>query len=123
MLLQVIDCAMYDTPGRPDTFDVAGRIMCKAELEGLPEITVYLTPPTEVISHMSVDPSVQTIADVMATSKLNFTPPLDPFPLCSYGLKSTRKVPLRGFFQMKAITANVVSIFIAFRLLWFILTA
>lgn len=54
--------------------------------------------------------SVQTIADVVATSKLSFTPPLDPFPLCSYGLRSHKKVPLRGFFQMKEVSANVVNI-------------
>lgn len=107
---KVIDCVMYDNPNKSDTCDVMGRIICKADTEGLTEITAYLVCPAE-ISHMSVDPSVQTIADVVATSpKLNFTPPLDPFPLCSYGLRSHKKVPLRGFYQMKEISANVVSI-------------
>ena len=102
---------MYDNPTKTDTCDVMGRIWCKAETEGLPEITAYLLCPAE-ISHMSVDPSVQTIADPVATSKLSFTPPLDPFPLCSYGLRAHKKVPLRGFYQMKEISANVVSILI-----------
>jgi len=111
----VIDCVMYDNPVRTDTWNVSGRIMCKAELEGLPEVTIFISTPQE-ISHMAVDPSVQTIADVIATSKLSFTPPVESFSLCSYGLKPLKKVPLRGFYQMKEIPDNGVKLLVQLKL-------
>lgn len=45
---EAIDCVMYDNPAKPDTYNVYGRIMCKAELEGLPEVTVFMSPLNEV---------------------------------------------------------------------------
>ena len=47
-LQESINCVMYDNPARTDTWNVSGRIMCKAELEGLPEVTVFISSTQEV---------------------------------------------------------------------------
>ncbi|GAM16847.1 hypothetical protein SAMD00019534_000220, partial [Acytostelium subglobosum LB1] len=131
IISETIQSIQYDSPGVVDQCKVFGSLYCKAELEGLPEVSAYLTtppysaPPNTVgagfsseasITHMSIDATVQTTSDVMVTNKITFTPPLDTFKVLSYGVAGIKTIPVRGFYQMKEITPTVVKILVQLKL-------
>ena len=54
----------------------------------------------------SIDPS-PVLGTVQFGHKLRLSPPADPFSLCHYTLPPAAvKVPIRGFYQMKALSAG-----------------
>eukprot|EP01113_Clastostelium_recurvatum_P001046 TRINITY_DN10444_c0_g1_i5.p1 TRINITY_DN10444_c0_g1~~TRINITY_DN10444_c0_g1_i5.p1 ORF type:complete len:372 (-),score=2.77 TRINITY_DN10444_c0_g1_i5:12-1127(-) len=112
-----IVCVQYDHPLVADTWMVSGSVLCRAELEGLPEVTAFVVPPASPdINFISVDPCVQAELNPTHTNKYVFVPPLDPFNLCTYGVGQMNKIPLRGFYQMKEISPNVVKILVQLKL-------
>ncbi|MBN3326688.1 AP5M1 protein, partial [Atractosteus spatula] len=92
----------YGSRTKQDLWDVFGTVTCKCELEGvLPNVTVTLSlPPNgsplqDVLVHpcvTSLDSSVLTASSVdegdgsafSGPYKFPFSPPLEPFCLCSY---------------------------------------
>eukprot|EP01113_Clastostelium_recurvatum_P001049 TRINITY_DN10444_c0_g3_i1.p1 TRINITY_DN10444_c0_g3~~TRINITY_DN10444_c0_g3_i1.p1 ORF type:complete len:482 (-),score=-3.74 TRINITY_DN10444_c0_g3_i1:49-1494(-) len=115
-----IVCVQYDHPLVADTWSVSGSVLCRAELEGLPEVTAFIVPPASStppeINFISVDPCVQAELDPTHSNKFVFVPPLDPFNLCTYGVSRMNRIPLRGFYQMKEISPNVVKILVQLKL-------
>ncbi|KAM8834234.1 AP-5 complex subunit mu-1 [Synchiropus picturatus] len=107
-LVETVRSTQYGNPSRPDLWDVYGTVTCKCEVEGvLPNVTVTLTlPPNgsplqDVLVHpcvSSLDSSVLTASSVDQSDsssfsgpyKFPFSPPLEPFRLCSY----TSQVPV-----------------------------
>lgn len=80
-------------------------------MEQLPEITlgIFHKPPHGGhLIYFSTDPCAQIQETTSSSSnlkdiaqKISFTPPLDTFPLCRFGLKDLEMFPIRGFYQMK----------------------
>lgn len=115
----------YDSKTAPDVWEIAGKITCKAEVEGVPDISVNITVPSESspLDHLVVHPCVQSgdtedppippespnqASSAVASSsaalrirKLKFSPPLESFVLCQYMASSVPHLPIRGFYQMK----------------------
>lgn len=84
-------------------------LFVKADIEGIPEISMSLSlpsgtapngRPTPRVENFILDPRVQA-TDGTTTKKLNFSPPLGQYPLCTYTVTSLPRLPLRGFYQMK----------------------
>nr|XP_006632281.1 PREDICTED: AP-5 complex subunit mu-1 [Lepisosteus oculatus] len=108
----------YGSRTKQDLWDVFGTVTCKCELEGvLPNVTVTLSlPPNgsplqDVLVHpcvTSLDSSVLTASSVddgdgsafSGPYKFPFSPPLEPFCLCSY-TSQVPVPPILGSYQLK----------------------
>ncbi|EFA76851.1 hypothetical protein PPL_09603 [Heterostelium album PN500] len=140
IISETVQVIQYDSQTVPDQIKVFGSLFCKAELEGQPEVSAYITTPQPTtstqqpttvsssssstqsnnndisITHMSIDSTVQTTSDVAITNKITFTPPLDNFRVLTYGVSGVKTIPIRGFYQMKEITPTLVKILVQLKL-------
>jgi len=112
LIREELKASQYDSEAIPNVWQVHGTIFCKAEIEGLPEITVSLSIPTGAgpggkstgrVESFLVDSRVHP--NDLDDKKLCFSPPLGQYPLCTYIVTSLPKPPLRGFYQMKEVDA------------------
>ncbi|XP_068194768.1 AP-5 complex subunit mu-1 [Antennarius striatus] len=117
-LVETVKSTQYGNQSRQDLWDVYGIVTCKCEVEGvLPNVTVTLTlPPNgsplqDVLVHpcvTSLDSSILMSSsmdnfDGSAFSgpyKLPFSPPLEPFRLCSY-TSQVPVPPILGSYQLR----------------------
>ncbi|MBN3298703.1 AP5M1 protein, partial [Amia calva] len=117
-LSEQVRSMQYGSRTKQDLWDVFGTVTCKCELEGvLPNVTVTLclppngSPLQDVLVHpcvTSLDSSVLTansIDDSDGSSfsgpyKFPFSPPLEPFRLCSY-TSQVPVPPILGSYQLK----------------------
>jgi AP-5 complex subunit mu-1 len=104
----------YDKKEVADAWETFGSVVCKAELEGHPDVLLTLVspPPSPPLDHLLTHPCVQS-ADVTPLSplrgppdqlrnrKIRFSAPNETFTLCSYQVSSLPVLPIRGFYQMK----------------------
>ncbi|XP_076131222.1 AP-5 complex subunit mu-1 [Alosa pseudoharengus] len=115
---ETVRSMQYGNHSKQDLWDVYGTVMCKCEVEGTqPNITVTLSlPPNgsplqDILAHPCVntlDTSTLTASsmdygDVSAFSgpyKFPFSPPLEPFRLCSY-TSQVPVPPVLGSYQLK----------------------
>jgi len=96
-----ISAAQYDLDGVPDTWQVNGTVVCKADLEGSADVTVALqSGSVGKMTTISVHPCVQA-EELTQTKNFMFSPPMETFTLCHYRVTDVPYLPLRGFFQMK----------------------
>ncbi|KAJ0063105.1 hypothetical protein NL108_012568, partial [Boleophthalmus pectinirostris] len=117
-LTEVVRSMQYGNPNGQDLWDVYGTVTCKCEVEGvLPNVTVTLTlPPNgsplqDILVHpcvTSLDSSILTANSVDSSDssafsgpyKFPFSPPLEPFRLCSY-TSQVPVPPILGSYQLK----------------------
>uniref|UniRef100_A0A8B9LU84 AP-5 complex subunit mu-1 n=1 Tax=Astyanax mexicanus TaxID=7994 RepID=A0A8B9LU84_ASTMX len=117
-LTEMVRCMQYGTSSKQDMWDVYGKVMCKCEVEGiLPNVTVTLTlPPNgsplqDILIHpcvTSLDSSILTASSVDQNDgsafsgpyKFPFSPPLEPFRLCSY-TSQVPVPPILGSYQLR----------------------
>ncbi|XP_028994469.1 AP-5 complex subunit mu-1 [Betta splendens] len=117
-LIETVRSMQYGSRARQDLWDVYGTVTCKCEVEGvLPNVTVTLTlPPNgsplqDVLVHpcvTSLDSSILTASSVdncdgsafSGPYKFPFSPPLEPFRLCSY-TSQVPVPPILGSYQLK----------------------
>eukprot|EP01117_Protostelium_nocturnum_P020162 TRINITY_DN894_c1_g1_i1.p1 TRINITY_DN894_c1_g1~~TRINITY_DN894_c1_g1_i1.p1 ORF type:complete len:472 (+),score=56.07 TRINITY_DN894_c1_g1_i1:76-1491(+) len=120
-----IQCVQYDSKNRADEMNVSGTILCKAELEGVSEVTGSIVLPTKpslgkgVVTSFSLDSCVQSSDQNMKGSglhKICFRPPLGEFSLCKYSTKYLGEIPIRGFYQLKEISPTQVNFLIQLKL-------
>ncbi|XP_066526385.1 AP-5 complex subunit mu-1 [Hoplias malabaricus] len=118
-LTEMVRSMQYGSRSKQDMWDVYGTVMCKCEVEGvLPNVTVTLTlPPNgsplqDILVHpcvTSLDSSILTASSVDENDssafsgpyKFPFSPPLEPFRLCSY-TSQVPVPPILGSYQLKA---------------------
>ncbi|KAI3367213.1 hypothetical protein L3Q82_008266 [Scortum barcoo] len=117
-LTETVRSMQYGNQSRQDLWDVYGTVTCKCEVEGvLPNVTVTLTlPPNgsplqDILVHpcvTSLDSSILTASSVddydgsafSGPYKFPFSPPLEPFRLCSY-TSQVPVPPILGSYQLK----------------------
>ncbi|KAN0012678.1 hypothetical protein ACTFIU_007989 [Dictyostelium citrinum] len=131
IISETIQCILYDNPSIPDVSKVSGSLICKADLEGMPEVSFYLQPTIAapgtvggiigqnepIITNLAIDSTVQTTSDININNKISFfNPPLDHFKLLSYGVQGIKAMPLRGFYQMKETSLNSIKVLIQLKL-------
>ncbi|XP_028843521.1 AP-5 complex subunit mu-1 [Denticeps clupeoides] len=115
---ETVRSMQYGKKSRQDLWDVYGTVVCKCEVEGvLPNVTVTLTLPPNgsPLQDILVHPCVTTLdsATLSASSmddgdcsmfsgpyKFPFSPPLEPFRLCSY-TSQVPVPPILGSYQLK----------------------
>ncbi|XP_069570969.1 AP-5 complex subunit mu-1 [Brachyistius frenatus] len=117
-LLETVRSMQYGNRSRQDLWDVFGTVTCKCEVEGvLPNVTLTLSlPPNgsplqDILVHpcvTSLDSSILTAMSVdncdssafSGPYKFPFSPPLEPFRLCSY-TSQVPVPPILGSYQLK----------------------
>ncbi|XP_058471344.1 AP-5 complex subunit mu-1 [Solea solea] len=117
-LKETVRSMQYGQRSRQDLWDVYGTVTCKCEVEGvLPNVTVTLTlPPNgsplqDILVHpcvTSLDSNILTACSVdncdgsafSGPYKFPFSPPLEPFRLCSY-TSQVPVPPILGSYQLR----------------------
>ncbi|KAJ8288806.1 hypothetical protein COCON_G00014650 [Conger conger] len=117
-LSEMVRSMQYGSRSRQDLWDVYGSVTCKCEVEGvLPNVTVTLSlPPNgsplqDILVHpcvTSLDASLLTATSVDESDgsafsgpyKFPFSPPVEPFNLCSY-TSQVPVPPILGSYQLK----------------------
>ncbi|XP_028251177.1 AP-5 complex subunit mu-1 [Parambassis ranga] len=117
-LIETVRSMQYGNQSRQDLWDVYGTVTCKCEVEGvLPNVTVTLSLPQngsplqDILVHpcvTSLDSSILTASSVDSSDsstfsgpyKFPFSPPLEPFRLCSY-TSEVPVPPILGSYQLK----------------------
>jgi AP-5 complex subunit mu-1 len=115
-LNEYVRAIQYDTEDTPDICEVYGTVYCKAEVKVVPEFTISIASTSGVesmVTHASVQAlkptDLSTVVNLVHT--LRFVPPSSRFELCGYKMcSSTIKLPIRGFFQMKVLLADLPSV-------------
>ena len=123
VIREEVSCAQYDNLETPDASAVSGNILCKADVEGLPEVTASLmlrprpNSPLDLASASLHHCCQQT--DVLASRRLCFVPPVGFFTLCSYYCQPQAgcgHLPFRGYYQMKELSRTDVKLLVQIKL-------
>ncbi|XP_037550798.1 AP-5 complex subunit mu-1 [Nematolebias whitei] len=117
-VVETVRSMQYGNQSSQDSWDVYGTVTCKCEVEGvLPNVTVTLSLPQNgsPLQDILVHPCVTSLdSSVLAASsvdnvdgsafsgpyKFPFSPPLEPFRLCSY-TSQVPVPPIFGSYQLK----------------------
>eukprot|EP00850_Spirogloea_muscicola_P015712 SM000123S25824 [mRNA] locus=s123:30935:34046:- [translate_table: standard] len=123
---EVVTAALYDREEVADMLAVDGVVQCQADLEGLPDVSLALSPPpgghlADVTVHACAQPpepggGVGCGRDCT----LSFAPPLGIFDLARYGGGGgvgARRIPVQGFYQMQMVAVDQGAFLIKVRLL------
>lgn len=88
-------------------------MQCRADVEGSPELTLSLVSEKGLqglgAHHcvQSTEPAPRAGGPIHLSHRLRFAPPAHQFELCNYAVQEGAvKLPIRGFFQMKAISGD-----------------
>lgn len=107
---EAVSAALYDRDDVPDTISLVGQINCKAELEGLPDVSLPVTyPNTTKFESFSYHPCCQAQPFDKGQDKqtVMFSPPLGNFILVRYhALFANLKPPVQGFYQLSMVSEN-----------------
>ena len=104
---ETIYAAMYDRDDIPDSLSVSGQVNCRAELEGLPDVSFPLTGlSTTHAQVMSFHPCAQVSEQGMDKQAMMFSPPLGNFVLMRYQALSRRGPPIKGFYQLSMVSED-----------------
>ncbi|XP_027919027.1 AP-5 complex subunit mu isoform X2 [Vigna unguiculata] len=104
---ETIHAALYDRDEIPDTISVSGQINCRADLEGLPDVSFPLAglhrASLEVLSY---HPCAQVSDQGLDKQGVMFSPPLGNFVLMRYQATCALGPPLKGFYQLSMVSED-----------------
>lgn len=104
---EIIRAAMYDRDEIPDDISVSGQINCRAELEGLPDVSFPLTGlNTAHIEVISFHPCAQVPEQSVDKQAVMFSPPLGNFVLMRYQASCSLGPPIKGFYQLSMVSED-----------------
>ncbi|KAF4354739.1 hypothetical protein G4B88_031279 [Cannabis sativa] len=104
---EVVHAAMYDRDEIPDSISISGQINCRAELEGLPDLSFPLTGMnTNHIEVLSFHPCAQIPEQGMDKHAVMFSPPLGNFVIMRYQSKCGIGPPVQGFYQLSMVSED-----------------
>lgn len=104
---ETVHVAMYDRDEIPDTITVSGQVTCRAELEGLPDVSFPLTGLDSArVELLSFHPCAQVPEHGGDKNAVTFSPPLGNFLLMRYQVSDGIKPPVKGFYQLSMVSEN-----------------
>lgn len=104
---ETIHAAMYDRDEISDTMSVSGQINCRAELEGLPDVSFPLSGLNKAhIEFLSFHPSAQVPEHGVDKQAVMFSPPLGNFVLVRYQANCGLGPPIKGFYQLSMVSED-----------------
>ncbi|XP_008793659.2 AP-5 complex subunit mu isoform X2 [Phoenix dactylifera] len=104
---EFINAAMYDRDEIPDAISVSGQLNCRAELEGLPDVSLPLTGLKAAhVEILSFHHCAQVSEHGEDKQALMFSPPLGNFVLMRYEALSNLDPPVKGFYQLSMVSED-----------------
>ncbi|KAH0992387.1 hypothetical protein GBA52_003870 [Prunus armeniaca] len=100
---ETVHAAMYDRDEIPDSISISGQINCRAELEGLPDVSFPLNDHIEVLSF---HPCAQVPEKGIDKQAVMFSPPLGNFVLMRYEAVCGLGPPIKGFYQLSMVSED-----------------
>ncbi|KAM3707503.1 hypothetical protein ACJW31_02G029800 [Castanea mollissima] len=104
---ETVHAAMYDRDEIPDNISVSGQINCRAELEGLPDVSFPLTGLNAAhVEVLSFHPCSQVSERGVDKQAVMFSPPLGNFILLRYQASCGHGPPIKGFYQLSMVSED-----------------
>ncbi|XP_068659358.1 AP-5 complex subunit mu [Aristolochia californica] len=104
---EIVYASMYDRDEIPDTISISGQVNCRAEVEGLPDVSVPLTGLNAAnIEVLSFHPCTQLPEQGVDKQALMFSPPLGNFVLMRYQAFCGLGPPIKGFYQLSMVSED-----------------
>ncbi|XP_034221508.1 AP-5 complex subunit mu isoform X2 [Prunus dulcis] len=100
---ETVHAAMYDRDEIPDSISISGQINCRADLEGLPDVSFPLKDHIEVLSF---HPCAQVPEKGIDKQAVMFSPPLGNFVLMRYEAVCGLGPPIKGFYQLSMVSED-----------------
>lgn len=117
---EVITAALYDRDDVQDSISLAGEVLCRLDLEGLPEVSLQLLTPSasSTIDSLTFHLCAQAPEQGVDKQAVTFTPPLGNFVLARYtALPKTINPPLQGFYQLSMVSETEGAFLIRMRVM------
>ncbi|KAM7279939.1 hypothetical protein ACFE04_007073 [Oxalis oulophora] len=106
-ILETVNAALYDREEIPDSISIAGQINCRAELEGLPDVSFPLTGLNSAqVEVVSFHPCAQVPEHGVDKHSLMFSPPSGNFILMRYQAACSIGPPVKGFYQLSMVSED-----------------
>ncbi|XP_048235259.1 AP-5 complex subunit mu [Ricinus communis] len=104
---ETVHAAMYDRDEISDTISISGQINCRAELEGLPDVSLPLTGLNKAhVEVLSFHPCAQAPEQAADKQAMMFSPPLGNFVLVRYQANCAIGPPIMGFYQLSMVSED-----------------
>ncbi|XP_020584821.1 AP-5 complex subunit mu [Phalaenopsis equestris] len=104
---EVVNAAMYDRDEISDAISISGQINCRAELEGLPDVSVPLTGLKSAnVEVLSFHHCAQVSEHGLDKQAFMFSPPLGNFVLIRYIASCSLDPPVKGFYQLSMVSED-----------------
>lgn len=104
---ETVHAAMYDREDIPDSISISGQVNCRAELEGLPDVSFPLTGlNTARAEGLSFHPCAQVPEQGVDKQAVMFSPPLGNFVLMRYQAICGLGPPIKGFYQLSMVSED-----------------
>lgn len=104
---ETVHAAMYDRDEIPDSISISGQVNCRADLEGLPDVSFPLTGlDTARVESLSFHPCAQVPDHGGDKQAVTFSPPLGNFVLMRYQAFCSVGPPVKGFYQLSMVSEN-----------------
>ncbi|GFY85189.1 clathrin adaptor complexes medium subunit family protein [Actinidia rufa] len=104
---EAVHAAMYDRDEIPDVISISGQVNCRAELEGLPDVSFpVIGLDTARIDVLSFHPCAQVPEQGVDKQAVMFSPPLGNFVLMRYQALCGIGPPIKGFYQLSMVSEN-----------------
>jgi Adaptor complexes medium subunit family len=122
---EFVSAVQYCKAGVADAVQAWGKLVCRASLHGVSEVSLPLNVSSERQLGRVLPDSLQlhrcahlTNAQRIQDMRIGFAPPLERFVLANYAVQCSQKhsAPLRGIYQMKPLGNDRVQVVVQFKL-------
>lgn len=104
---EVVHAAMYDRDEISDVISISGQVNCRAELEGLPDVSLPLTGLKSAnVEVLSFHHCAQVSEHGVDKKVFMFSPPLGNFVLIRYLASCSLNPPVKGFYQLSMVSED-----------------
>jgi AP-5 complex subunit mu-1 len=104
---EIVHAALYDRDEIPDIISVSAQINCRADLEGLPDVSFPLTGLNLAnLEVSSYHPCAQVSDQGPDKQGVVFSPPSGNFVLMRYQATCTLGPPVKGFYQLSMVSED-----------------
>ncbi|RYR31007.1 hypothetical protein Ahy_B01g055801 isoform A [Arachis hypogaea] len=104
---ETVHAALYDRDEIPDIISISGQMNCRADLEGLPDVSLPLSGVnTANLEVSSYHPCAQVSDQGLDKQGVMFSPPLGNFVLMRYQATCALGPPVSGFYQLSMVSED-----------------
>eukprot|EP00249_Psilotum_nudum_P020198 c27600_g1_i1 orf=232-2142(+) len=107
-IAETVTAALYDRDDVLDMLSLSGQINCRADLEGIPDVSLSIACPSSTkYESFTFHPCAQASEHFLDKQTLNFSPPMGSFVLARYlASSSNSRPPVQGFYQLSMVSED-----------------